>query len=247
MHLCESSQTVPTDANPGRALLATVGLLVVAAAISYVVPAGFMTLSVSFASASLLTALGGIIATLLLGVLGFAYLRLHDVEIGVRRPTGREWAWIAGGFVVSLLGAIVFALLEGIFAVEAAATAGSVLAAEASTLVVVLAAVYFLLVVGPIEEFLFRGVVQGRLRQSFGPAAAIALASVGFALVHVPNFWLAGSDLLSLGVAVVLTGMVVGAAILGVVYERTANLTVVVVIHGLLNATLFALAVALGA
>jgi membrane protease YdiL (CAAX protease family) len=225
--------------------LTVLGLLGVAAFISYAVPSGFTALSESFESAQMpVKVLGGIVATLLLSVVGLAYLRRHAVPIAVCRPTRRDWAWLAGGLVVSMLGVFVFAILESIFDDEAAATTGSALTANTSTLTVLLAAVYFLMVIGPIEGLLFRGVIQGLLRQSFRPAAAIRLGSVGFSLAHIPNVWLAGSD--SASVVISLAGIIIVAAILGAIYEWAANLTVVVLIHGLLNATLFALAVGLG-
>lgn len=43
-------------------------------------------------------------------------------------------------------------------------------------------------VVAPIEELLFRGAIQGRLRRAFGPTGAIVGASARFACVHVLNF-----------------------------------------------------------
>ena len=241
----EPGAAVPTP-NTARALLTAVGLLAIAAAGSYAIPAGFVALYAAADGATLLvTTVGGVVATLFLAVLGAAYRRLHHVEIPLRRPAGGEWAWIAGGLALSLALAVAFAVLEGLLAAEAAVSSASLVAGGASALTVALAAGYFLLVVGPVEEYLFRGVVQGRLRQSFGPVAAIGVTSVGFALGHAPNYWLAGSELLSVGVAVALAGTAVAAAVLGVVYERTANLVVVALVHGLTNAVLFGLVVAL--
>jgi membrane protease YdiL (CAAX protease family) len=78
---------------------------------------------------------------------------------------------------------------------------------------------------------------------------AIAIVSVGFALGHVPSYWIGGSDLLSLGVLFALLSIGVGSVIFGVIYERTQNLVVVIVIHSLVNAISFSLALvaALGA
>nr|WP_303647111.1 CPBP family intramembrane glutamic endopeptidase [Haloarchaeobius salinus] len=93
-----------------------------------------------------------------------------------------------------------------------------------------------LLLIGPAEELLFRGVIQGRLRESFGPALAIGITSLGFALSHVPSYWIGGSDLLTSGVFFALLGIAAGGIILGGIYERTKNLIVVALIHGLINA-----------
>lgn len=94
-----------------------------------------------------------------------------------------------------------------------------------------------IVLVGPAEELLFRGAIQGRLRRSFGPAASILLASGFFASIHVFNF--GGSP----GAVVFATGIIaVVGAILGIAYERTGNLTVSILAHGLYNAILMTVA-----
>lgn len=243
------SPTESTESTPVRTLLAAFALLVGAALASLAIPTGFSALFAALGREEtlLLSTIGGVAATLALGVLAVAYLQVRDVEIPIARPVGREWAWVGGGVAVSLVVAVVFAILEGIVAVDPATTSSSSIAAGASALTVVLAGAYFVLVIGPIEEYLYRGVVQGRLRQSFGPAVAIGVTSVGFAVGHAPNLWLAGSDLLSMGAIVALAGIAVGSIILGAIYERTANLSVVVITHGLFNTVIFGLLVALGA
>lgn len=93
-----------------------------------------------------------------------------------------------------------------------------------------------LLVVGPAEELLFRGVVQGLLRRAWSAWPAIVLASLIFGLIHVPA--VSGSlpeQLAYAAVAAVLGG------VLGYVYERTRNLLVPALAHGGYNASLFAI------
>ncbi len=236
-----------TETTPGGTILAAIALLAAAAFASLAIPLGFSSLyaRLNIAETFLLTSLGGVVATLTLGALAVAYLQRRDIEIPITRPAGREWSWIVGGIVLSLIGAIVFAILESRFATEMVASSSSSLAAGGSAVTIVLAGAYFVLVIGPIEEYLYRGVIQGRLRQHFGPAVAIGLTSLGFAVGHAPNFWLAGSDVLSVGVLIALGGIAVGSVILGAIYEKTANLAVVVLVHGLVNTILFGLVVAL--
>jgi len=93
-----------------------------------------------------------------------------------------------------------------------------------------------LLLIGPGEELLFRGLVQGRLRLSFGPAVAIGLATLVFAIVHYPS--LSGPPLGRLLYVAVIS---VPGLIFGVAYEYTDNLLVPAFVHGAYNATLFAL------
>lgn len=94
-------------------------------------------------------------------------------------------------------------------------------------------------IVGPFEELLYRGVVQSRLRESFGAAAAIGLASLVFALIHIPAHGFGGA-----GVAATAASMAAlfgGSLVFGAIYEYTENLTVVALIHGFYNAILLAL------
>jgi len=95
------------------------------------------------------------------------------------------------------------------------------------------------LIVGPFEELLYRGVIQRRLRESFGAVAAIVIASVIFALIHIPAHGFGGAGVAS--VAASLVALFGGSLIFGAIYEYTENLTVVALIHGLYNSILLAL------
>ncbi|MDS0478388.1 type II CAAX endopeptidase family protein [Natrinema sp. 1APR25-10V2] len=91
------------------------------------------------------------------------------------------------------------------------------------------------LLVGPGEELLFRGLVQGVLRESFTPVRAIVLASALFASLHL--FSLTGNGkLVYIGITFVL------ALVLGATYEYTENIIVPSLIHGAYNAIQFAFA-----
>jgi membrane protease YdiL (CAAX protease family) len=96
-----------------------------------------------------------------------------------------------------------------------------------------------ILVVGPFEELLYRGVVQSRLRESFGPVGAIALASLIFAAIHIPAHGFGDAGVAS--TAASLTALFVGSLVFGGIYEWTENLTVVALIHGLYNGILLTL------
>ena len=94
-------------------------------------------------------------------------------------------------------------------------------------------------IVGPFEELLYRGVVQGRLRESFGPPAAILLASLIFALIHLPAHGFGAAGLAP--TAASMAALVGGSIVFGGLYEWTGNLTVVALVHGLYNSILLAL------
>jgi len=96
-----------------------------------------------------------------------------------------------------------------------------------------------ILIVGPFEELLYRGVVQRRLRESFGPMAAIVLASLIFAAIHIPAHGFGNAGLAS--TAASLTALFGGSLVFGGIYEWTENLTVVALIHGFYNGILLTL------
>jgi|GEM_PF-212522 len=98
-----------------------------------------------------------------------------------------------------------------------------------------------LAVVGPVEELLFRNVVQKRLGEALDPLAAVAVASGLFALVHLPAYATGGAA----AVAAALALLAVLGAVLGVVYERTDTVVVPALCHGCYNAALFVLAFAI--
>lgn len=88
-------------------------------------------------------------------------------------------------------------------------------------------------VAAPAEELLFRGIIQGRLRQTFDAVPGILLAAVCFGLMHVPVAVLsAGMEPASTFVETLVSG-----AIFGVAYERTGNLLVPSVAHAALWAS----------
>jgi len=95
------------------------------------------------------------------------------------------------------------------------------------------------LVVGPAEEFLYRGIIQTRLRSAFEPSRAVAVAAVIFAVVHVLAY-LDPANLPGTVVTLVFVLLPLGA-VLGAVYEYTGNLVVPALAHGVYNAVTFAL------
>ncbi|SNR70621.1 CPBP family glutamic-type intramembrane protease [Halorubrum vacuolatum] len=92
----------------------------------------------------------------------------------------------------------------------------------------------FLLVNGPVEELLYRNIVQKYLHEWFSTIPAIAIASIAFALFHIPAYLTAGFSAL----AVTLTLLFAISCLWGVIYVRTESLFVVSAIHGLYNALL---------
>lgn len=240
-------QSVPTSTNGERTRAAIVGLGVIAVAtvggFLFIEAFGRLQVALGVGDSFMLTfLLGGFLATMVYAIVALAYLRVRPVRIPYRfRLSAREWGWVVGGVVVMFVAAFAISILSESLGAEASTNMMAAAAVENPLLVYGAMFVGVLVFIGPIEELLFRGVVQGRLREAFGPVLAIAITSIGFALGHVPNYYLAGTDLLSMGLVLSLLSITIGAAILGAIYERTANLTVVALAHGLFNALVIGL------
>jgi membrane protease YdiL (CAAX protease family) len=104
--------------------------------------------------------------------------------------------------------------------------------------------IWMALETGLTEEFLFRGLLQTRLKAWLGSAPmAIALTAIVFALVHVPSFYLRGgaavakqaSDLPQI-IALSIGGLGPIAIMLGTLWERTRSFLLVVLVHGAIDA-----------
>ncbi|MFB6108523.1 MAG: lysostaphin resistance A-like protein [Haloplanus sp.] len=175
------------------------------------------------------------------GGLALVYLKLRGrsvVSLGVHLPDLRESLFVLGGYVTAFLAAAVGAVAVTLTNAPTGENQVAELAnADPSVLLWLIPA--SVLLIGPGEELLFRGIVQGRLRETFSPVWGVVLASALFASVHF----------------VALTGGVGGrlvtilvlflpSLVFGSVYELTDNLVVPALVHGLYNATLFALAYA---
>ena len=182
----------------------------------------------------------------LIELLGFggatwAYLRLRSLSfdyVRVRRPTLRDLGWMVGGsvlVVVLYFGVVIAAVAAGV----PMARSGISLAGEANPEVLLLIAALSLVLVGPMEELFFRGIVQGTMREVLSPTLAVVLASVTFTAIHYLT--LVGP---LAGKAVLLGSLFVTSLVFGFAYERTGNLLVNAVVHGVYNAVLLVLAYA---
>lgn len=158
----------------------------------------------------------------------FAFLRLE-------RPTARDLAWAVGGVVAlfATLAAATFLLDQLGLSLTDHSVSESARRDPAVLLPLIPLSV---LLTGPIEELLYRGIVQTRLKEAFSTAPAVAVAAAIFALVHVPAYGLGaatGALATTLGVLFVL------GVLLGALYEHTGNLVVPAVAHGIYNAVTF--------
>ncbi|ADD06131.1 Abi/CAAX domain protein [Natrialba magadii ATCC 43099] len=235
----------PTDRSGRTRALAVVAALSLAAVVANTA-ASVLTLRMGdFGNESLAFAQNLLAIQMSFLVVGVGYLWYRPgMTVSVRWPTRDELALAGGGLVAGLVAvALSFASTDVVVpALELWPDFTAYSGYNVSSLsVLVLGAVLSLLIVGPVEEFLFRGVIQGRLRAVFGPVAAIGLASFVFAFFHFyPILLLEAPTTVIAHMTVYYSVM---GAIFGVVYERTGTLVVPALVHGAFNAVLFLSAV----
>jgi membrane protease YdiL (CAAX protease family) len=170
------------------------------------------------------------------GLFALAYLTYTDRGLGfirARVPSLRDLGLALAGTIVLFVGLVAISVLFTALGVESASNAVEQYGEQDPRVFLLLIPLSFLFI-GPGEELLYRGVVQGRLRESFGPWVAIGLASVIFAAVHVFSLQGAGTGILAYLLVLLVLSPVLGAA-----YEYTDNLVVPALIHGAFNAVQF--------
>jgi hypothetical protein len=154
--------------------------------------------------------------------------------VGLRVPSLRDIGWTVGGLVALFAGYLGIVAIVSFLDVTPAQNS-IVEAGQQNPGLVPLLIPLAILVVGPSEELLFRGAIQGVLRRSYSAVPAIAIASGLFGVAHV--FALLGGPLS--GILVYISVTFVLGMILGAIYERTNNIIVPSLVHGVYNAILF--------
>jgi hypothetical protein len=237
----ETSSQPSTGHGTVRSLLTAIALLGISTFGALLIIEGFGRLQplVGLGDSFALTFLiGGSLATFWFAVVGVAYLRFRPVPINydLRWPTLRDGGWILGGLAAIIVVSLLAEIVVSLFGTGSATNISNAAAVENPVFIYSMFLIANFLFIAPIEEFLFRGVVQGRLRESVGAIAAISITSIGFGLTHIPSYWFGGSDLLSVGVWGAVLSISTTGFVLGYVYERTDSLLTVSIIHGLVNA-----------
>lgn len=92
---------------------------------------------------------------------------------------------------------------------------------------------FMIFFVGPAEELLLRGLVQGVIRDVTKVSVAIVLTSILFGLIHIPVA--GGLGMGALGYVITTTML---SLILGYIYEREKTLLIPILAHGLYNSIL---------
>jgi membrane protease YdiL (CAAX protease family) len=128
---------------------------------------------------------------------------------------------LAGGIVAALIG---FVYIRIVIATGAVPDAGDIGLMPDGAVALWLGAVAVL--AAPVfEEFIFRGLLFGGLRRSFGPLAAVLASAAIFAIVHPPISMI---PVFCMGVCAAF------------VYDRTRMLAAPIVVHAIYNALVIA-------
>jgi len=224
------------------ALLAVFALLLATFVVQVALQVG---VSVAFAGGAppQLTAPPAIRAVLVVGqltLLGvgawYATRRLGGLQ--VRVPAGTEWGWLASALLVKYALFGLSRLATSWLGVQDPADLLTQAATAAPWLLPVVA-VLSIVLIGPAEETFYRGAVQGRLRLAFGPVAAVLLAGALFALPHFLNYVLGGANPFAPGALIAVGAVFATGSVMGYAYERTGNLAVPILLHGIYNASLY--------
>ncbi|MDD4737585.1 MAG: CPBP family intramembrane metalloprotease, partial [Kiritimatiellae bacterium] len=115
-------------------------------------------------------------AFLMMRCAGLVTLEKQGFERGVRWKT-----WLAGGFILGMVSMALLLLASGL---TGAYVPGAEWAGSTRFWLKMIGNLVGALLVGYIEEWLFRGVIFGTLRKAVGVAAGVLVASVFFSVVH---------------------------------------------------------------
>ena len=204
---------------------------------------------VSFAGVVLFGAVGGILGitdtdiytVADVGVqLGFAvvaagYLFIADDwswYLKFRRPTVEDVAWILALPGISAVLSVGLTTVLPVFGIAVPTHSHSnvgtaeLLLQRPMLWAVAIPALY--LFAAPVEEILYRGIVQGRLRPHLGTAGVVLVSGVAFGSMHTLTYLFASGPLVYTIISITAFGCV-----WAFVYERTENIVVTAVSHAM--------------
>ncbi|MFB6166135.1 MAG: lysostaphin resistance A-like protein [Haloarculaceae archaeon] len=222
----------------GRAVAVAVGITALAFVVSLIggvalaVPVLVLELDIQRPAIFLALTAAGQVGFL---AVGYAYARRYGLTVPIRTPTARQLAIGLGGAVLAMVVATVLSVVVTVLGLLPSSVIGD--AGTQDPIVYLGLAALSVVLVAPVEEFVFRGVVQGRLRQSFGPVGAVAGSSLLFGSMHLANY--AGNPQSVVAGALLIACV---GAVFGSLYERTGNLAVTIVTHATYNAVLLGIA-----
>ncbi len=147
--------------------------------------------------------------------------------------TGEEWDDVSYGLLATLLVFLALNIIIVLLGLPVAEN-NAVSTGAADPFVIPLLVFFTLIIVAPAEEFVYRGIVQRRLEESFHPFVAIGIASMLFGIVHMTAVQ---GTFTGHVVYVVFIGLV--SVVWGYYYYKSKNLWISIIIHALYNCILY--------
>lgn len=189
------------------------------------------------------TARAGFFALNFLGFVAAGAIYLHVTDRGwayvdLAFPSERDWWYLLVGIVGSVLLFVLVNVVITLLQPPAAESQVIEFVGDDPTMVLVMIAIV-LLFNAPAEEFLFRNIVQKRLYDAIGTTLAVVVASLIFALVHLPVYALTADS--TVAVATSLSIIFAGSLFFGALYAHSGNLIVPIGAHAAFNAIQFGL------
>jgi len=164
---------------------------------------------------------------------GLLYLVGTDRGLGyvdLRWPTRTDLGYAIGGSLTAI--GLIVALGGLLLALDLPVASNEVIVLIGDDTTLLLALIPLILLFNaPVEEFVFRNIVQKRLYGAYGRRGAILLASVIFTLIHAPVFL----HPQPIGTILSLVIIFLGSCVFGYVYAKTDNLLVPTVVHAAVN------------
>lgn len=167
------------------------------------------------------------------GLVGFALVLAYAGRGGLRRffgrlsPRGVGPAWWALALLGLPLVKVASAILNGVPFTELL-----VLAPFAQVLLITV----FMLFLGPVEEFGWRGTLLPLLQRVVAPVWAGLAVGLLWAIWHVPAFYLGGAPHTAWSMVPFVIGVTAVGVVMAVVYNRTGgNLLLAILLHWQLN------------
>lgn len=169
-------------------------------------------------------------------LVGVAYLRYRSLRLAYVRihvPSLTDLLWAGAGYVSAFALVIISALILTALNTTPDTANQAAQAGMENPILLLWLVPLSLFVIAPAEEFLYRGVIQSRLRETFVPFVAIPLTAAIFAAVHF--FSLTGG---AGGRVIAISILFFPSLVFGLVYEKTNNLVANIIVHGVYNSTL---------
>lgn len=186
-------------------------------------------------SPSTIVKISGLVAEFMVvgtSVLIVSYLTKVNEYIDVKKPSKTALKLVVFSTILMLLIQVLSSAFTGILGIESASNT-VVEQGESNPIYYLYLVPVMLLFVGPVEEYVFRGVIQSTFAEFVNYKVGIAVASTLFGLIHLSA--VGGATLES--IPYIVTAAILGV-VLGYYYEKTGNIVVPMLAHGIYNSVL---------